>query len=58
MKEVGVINDVVNGVNIKVERDNVGIGTIINLDTGGEIVKERDFWFAWHAFHPDTGLWE
>ena len=23
-----------------------------------EIVKERDFWFAWYAFHPDTELYE
>ena len=31
---------------------------ITNLDTGEEIVKERDFWFAWYAFHPETGLYE
>jgi hypothetical protein len=35
----------------------VGIVTITNLDTGEEIVKERDFWFAWYAFHPETELY-
>lgn len=53
-----VIEDTVGGVEIKIERDSSGIVKITNLDTGEEIVKERDFWFAWYAFHPDTGLWE
>ena len=55
--ELGVIEDVVGGVNIKVERDVAGIVKITNVDTGEEIVKERDFWFAWYAFHPDTELY-
>jgi len=54
----GIVEDVVNGVNVKVERDSVGIVTITNEDTGEEIVKERDFWFAWYAFHPNTELYE
>lgn len=58
LKELGTIKDVVNGVNIEITRDNVGIVKITNLDTGEEIVKERDFWFAWYAFHPDTLLYE
>ncbi len=57
LKELGTIEDVVNNANIRVERDAVGVVTITNLDTGGEIVKERDFWFAWYAFHPDTELY-
>lgn len=57
LKEQGTIEDVVNGVNIKVERDEAGIVKITNLDTGEEIIKERDFWFAWYAFHPETGLY-
>jgi hypothetical protein len=56
LKELGTIDDVVNGVRINVERDDAGVVTITNLDTGDEIVKERDFWFAWYAFHPDTDL--
>ncbi len=42
---------------MKVKRDDTGIVKITNLDTGGEIVKERDFWFAWYAFHPETDLY-
>jgi len=53
-----LIEDNVGGVNIKIERDEIGIVKITNLDTGEEIIKERDFWFAWYAFHPDTGLYE
>lgn len=57
LKELKVIEDTVNGVKIRVERDDAGIVKITNLDTGGEIVKERDFWFAWYAFHPETELY-
>ena len=52
------IEDEIAGVKIKVERDDSGIVKITNLQTNEEIVKERDFWFAWYAFHPDTDLWE
>jgi hypothetical protein len=54
LKELETIEDTVNGVSIRVERDDAGIVKITNQDTGDEIVKERDFWFAWYAFHPDT----
>lgn len=57
LKELKAIEDTVGGIKIKVERDNSGIVRITNLDTGEEIVKERDFWFAWYAFHPDTNLY-
>ncbi len=57
LKELKTIEDTVNGVRIKIERDDAGIVKINNLDTGEEIVKERDFWFAWYAFHPDTELY-
>jgi hypothetical protein len=58
LKELKVIKDTVNEVNLKVERDSVGIVKITNIGTGEEIVKERDFWFAWYAFHPETELYE
>lgn len=51
------INDVFNGANLKITRDGAGIVKITNTDTGEEIVKERDFWFAWYAFHPETELY-
>jgi len=54
----GTINDKINGVNIKIERDDSGIVKITDLETGEEIIKERDFWFAWYAFHPETELYE
>ncbi len=58
VKELGEIEDTVSGVRVKVERDNAGIVKITNLDSDAEIVKERDFWFAWYAFHPETELYE
>ena len=57
LEELTIIEDTVGGVRIKVERDDIGIVTVTNLETGEEIVKERDFWFAWYAFHPDTQLY-
>jgi hypothetical protein len=56
--EKGVIEDIVGGTKLKIERDPSGIVKITNTDTGEEIVKERDFWFAWYAFHPKTKLYE
>ena len=58
VKKVGVIEDVVNGVNIRLERLDDGRIVVTNIDTGEEIVKEVGFWFSWYAFHPDTNLWE
>lgn len=54
---LGVIEDTVNNLNLKIERDDVGVVKVTNLDSGEEIVKERDFWFAWYAFHPNTELY-
>ncbi len=56
--ELKIIEDTVENTKIKLERDNAGIIKITNTETGEEIVKERDFWFAWYAFHPDTLLYE
>lgn len=55
--EKGKIEDTVSGVSVSVERMEDGRIVITNQDTGEEIVKERDFWFAWYAFHPTTGLY-
>lgn len=56
--ELREIEDEIAGIKIKVTRDSFGIIKITNQETQKEIVKERDFWFAWYAFHPDTDLWE
>ena len=58
LKLLREITEKVGNTNIKVTRDKVGIVKIFNQDTGEEIIKERDFWFAWYAFHPDTLLYE
>ena len=51
------IDDIVGGVNIQITRSEDGIVKAWNLGTNEEIVKERDFWFAWYAFHPKTLLY-
>jgi hypothetical protein len=56
LKREGKIEDNVNNIPVIVERDEAGIVKITNSDSGEEIVKERDFWFAWYAFHPSTLL--
>jgi len=52
-----IINDKIGGINVRIEREDEGVVKITNLNTGEEIVKERDFWFAWYAFHPETKLY-
>jgi len=55
--ELAMIDDVVGGVSLRITRDASGIVRVVNLETEQEIVKERGFWFAWYAFHPDTVLY-
>lgn len=57
VKEAKVIEDSVGGVDVIISIDDSGVVTITNKKTGEKIVKERDFWFAWYAFHPDTTLY-
>jgi len=42
---------------VKVVRSSDGVVVVTLLDSGEEVVKERDFWFAWFAFHPETELY-
>jgi len=51
------IEDRVGGVRIRISRDDTGIVWVRDLSTANLIIKERDFWFAWYAFHPDTSLY-
>ena len=53
----GVIEDTFNGVNLRVEQQDDGRVIITNTDTGEEIIKEVDFWFAWYAFHPTSEIY-
>ncbi|MBI2664201.1 DUF3179 domain-containing protein [Candidatus Woesearchaeota archaeon] len=48
--------DAVNGVPVRVTRNESGIVTFMNINTKERIPHEREFWFAWFAFHPDTEL--
>ena len=57
LKEKKTIEDTFNGIKIRLEMDKAGAVKITDLLTNKEIVKERDFWFAWYAFHPDTELY-
>ncbi|MBI2507620.1 DUF3179 domain-containing protein [Candidatus Woesearchaeota archaeon] len=52
------IQDNIAGVNIEVEKLGDGRIIITNKDTGKEIVKEEDMWFAWYAFHSETELYQ
>ena len=56
--ETPIIEDSIEGVPIRITRSEDGIVRIENTESGEEIIKERDFWFAWYAFHPDTTLYE
>ncbi len=53
----GSIEDTVAGVDLRVVRDQSGVVTVTDRRTGEEIIKERGFWFAWYAFHPETTLY-
>ena len=57
LKELKMIEDTVGDISLRIERDDAGIVKVTNLETGEEIVKERGFWFAWYAFHPETELY-
>ncbi len=57
LKKKPVIKDTVGGVDIEVRRKRDGTVKITEAESGREIVKERDFWFAWYAFHPKTKLY-
>ena len=52
------INPIEEYVALEVERLELEQELFGITDNGEEIVKERDFWFAWYAFHPDTELYQ
>lgn len=58
LMRMDTFEDTVSNMRIRITRDDAGIVRITGVETGEEIVKERDFWFAWYAFHPDTLLYE
>ena len=58
VKQRTIINDEIAGIPISIERTSAGMINITNQKTSERIPYERDFWFAWFAFHPDTSLYE
>jgi hypothetical protein len=58
LKKLISIRDTVKGIPIRISRDEAGAVKVENLNNGEEIVKERMFFFAWYAFHPDMVLYE
>ena len=55
--EQGSFEDDVSGVPVRVSRDDLGVVVFVDLRSGFRVPHERDFWFAWFAFHPDTELY-
>ena len=58
LKKNSAIRDKFAGAEIEVKRRPDGTVRVTNLDTGKRVVKQRDFWFAWYAFHPKTELYQ
>jgi len=53
----GELGDVVGNRKIIITRDKSGSVAFIDEKTNKSINRERSFWFAWYAFHPDTALY-
>ena len=58
VKENKTVEDTVNGVRIKMTKNQDGSVSVIRKDNDKEIVHDETFWFAWYAFHPKTKLYE
>ncbi|MFC2024511.1 hypothetical protein ACFLTJ_02910 [Chloroflexota bacterium] len=57
LEDRGRIEDSVGGARTVIERDPSGEVNAVNLDNGEEILVLKMLWFAWYAFHPETGLY-
>ena len=53
----GSFADVVGSSEIEVTVSDVGEISFLHINTGKKIPFERDFWFAWVAFHPETEIY-
>ncbi|MFB6246680.1 MAG: DUF3179 domain-containing protein [Candidatus Pacearchaeota archaeon] len=52
------IEDKFANTTIEIEKNQDGTVRFKNKKTGEKIVKERGFWFSWHAFHPQTKIYK
>ncbi|MBD3164640.1 DUF3179 domain-containing protein [Candidatus Woesearchaeota archaeon] len=57
LNRLRTIEDILGGAPITLKKDSDGIISAKNSNTGKNIPFERSFWFAWHAFHPDTEIY-
>ena len=57
LEKLGMIEDTIDGVEIRVNRESSGTVKVTEIESGKEIVSVRGFWFAWYAFHPETELY-
>ena len=55
---LGVIEDRVGGLRVRLERDSDGCVRVTCPTTGEVLSSQQSFWFAWIAFHPDTELYQ
>lgn len=53
-----VISDMVGGSDIEVSYDPATQQALVmNINRNEEMPYVKAYWFAWQAFHPETGLW-
>lgn len=52
------VTDKLNGVLIKVTFDKRSQTAVIRNSKGDKLPSVVGFWFAWFAFHPDTGIYK
>lgn len=53
----GVVHDIVGGKPIEVHFDAGNQSVVVFDPAGHEIPSVIAYWFAWFAFHPDTGVY-
>ncbi len=54
LQSVGVIQDTLAGIPIRIQRDDAGTIIVTNRNNGEIIPKVRIFWFAWAEYYPNT----
>ncbi len=57
LERVGVISDVIAGVDIRIERDETGFVRVVKKSTGEVLPSTRAFWFLWATHNPMTSVY-
>ena len=58
LKQKAIINDVLSGARIKIQRDEAGMVIATDLENGLTLPVQRSYWFSWYAFHPETKVYK